>query len=108
MNFTDIPRRLATPALSIVVSIAVTTAVVAQDIELTPEEQAKLHKLTAFLKKADEFLPTVNRIDHSELPVTFPFETVLDHVVVDEHGARVGDVDRGPYQGSAGNGQPTI
>lgn len=66
------------------VAIAVLSAAgVAQERELTPEEQAKLHKLTAFLKKADEFLPTVNRIDKSSLPITFPYDVVLDHVDVD-------------------------
>ena len=41
------------------------------------------HPYQAFLAKIDEFLPTVEHIDPANLPVTFPYEDVLEHVVVD-------------------------
>lgn len=99
MRITDTVRRHVKPLFLAMATLAVATALAAQEPELTPEEQAKLHKLTAFLKTSDEFLPTVNRIDHSALPVTFPFDTVLDHVVVD---VAVGDDKALPYMFDTG------
>lgn len=99
MNIVSVAKQLAAPVCALLLTAAVPAAVVAEDLKLTPEEQVKLNKLTAFLKKTDEFLPTVNRIEKSSLPITFPFETVLDHVVVD---VAVGDGKAVPYMFDTG------
>lgn len=94
MNIPSTMKRLSALTIAFVTTAFLSAAVVAQERELTPGEQAKLDKLTAFMKKAGEFLPMVNRIDKSSLPITFPFETVLDHIVVD---VAVGDGKALPY-----------
>lgn len=71
----------------------------AQELKLTPEEQVKLKTLTDFLQKSDDFLPTVNRIDPSSLPMTLPYDLVLDHIVVD---VAIGDSEALPFMFDTG------
>jgi len=73
-------------ALAITVGVGLNQTVADGDPEeeqLSPEVQAKLDKLKAFLANIDEFLPTVNLIPADRLPVTFGYEEVLDHIIVD-------------------------
>lgn len=99
MNIANPKKVIAALVGSLACTTIVSVDVVAQQRELTPQEQTKLHRLTAFLKKADEFLPTVNRIDKSSLPMTFPFDVVLDHLVVD---VAIGDGAALPYMFDTG------
>ena len=75
------PRTIAPTLLAIAALVASTTSASAQSP--TPEDEAKLAAYQAFLANLDAFLPTVEHIDPASLPVTFPFEDVLEHVVVD-------------------------
>jgi len=49
----------------------------------SPEDLEKGAVLTEFLENLDEWLPTVNHIDPESLPVTFSFEDVSSHIVLD-------------------------
>ncbi len=80
------PRRCGSvlasaPALLIAMTFA--APVFAQEIELTEEDRAKLEAFKAFQDNIAEFLPTVNKIDPSILPITIPFREVREHVIVD-------------------------
>jgi hypothetical protein len=59
----------------------------AQEPSFTPEQIAEIQekgaKLQEFLNNQDAYLPTVNLIDAAQLPVTFPYTEIQDHVVVD-------------------------
>lgn len=81
----NILNRFWKTAAAMLCTTAVLTlpADVAQSDELSPEDQMRLDKLKAFLQQIDEFLPTVNVIDESKLPITVSFDDVLSHVVVD-------------------------
>lgn len=86
-------------ALVLAITFAAQKATSAPDYKLGPEEQLKLKKLTEFLAKAEEFLPTVNQIDKTKLPATFPFDLILDHIVVD---VAVGDSEALPFMFDTG------
>ena len=64
-------------------TVATIGPVSAQDVKITEEDKAKFEIFKEFLKGAPEFLPTVNIIDPTILPVTIPFREVQEHVIVD-------------------------
>ncbi|TXS90776.1 PDZ domain-containing protein [Parahaliea maris] len=99
MKYPDSLKRLASRLGVVVGTATLSVAAFSQAPELTPEEQEKLHKLTAFLESVNEFLPTVNRVDVSSLPITMSYRDVLDHVVVD---VAVGDGEALPFMFDTG------
>jgi len=99
-TFPNLHRRFAL-AIAITLGAALLTPAMAQDEELSPEDQARFDKLKLFLANLDEFLPTVNIIPADRLPVTFPYEEVLDHIVVD---VAFGDDEPLPFMFDTGAG----
>ena len=77
----------AAGALAIAALVVSASPLAAQDPSFTPEQiaelEAKTVKLQEFLANQDTYLPTVNLIDAAQLPVTFPYSEIQDHVVVD-------------------------
>ncbi|WP_170579871.1 PDZ domain-containing protein [Ruegeria arenilitoris] len=73
--------RAFAPALMI--AVAISAPVFAQDLELTEEDRIRLEAFKAFQDNIAEFLPTVNKIDPGILPITIPFREVREHVIVD-------------------------
>ncbi len=98
MNTLNVKKQLVMSTCAVLLSVAAPITV-AEDLKLTPEEQVKLKALTDFVKKSEEFLPTVNRIDPSLMPITLPYKLVLDHVVVD---VAIGDGEALPFMFDTG------
>ena len=80
------PARAA-GALAMAALVLSASPLAAQEPSYTPEQiaefQEKGAKLQEFLANQDTYLPTVNLIDAAQLPVTFPYSEIQDHVVVD-------------------------
>lgn len=99
--------RLGVSALAVAALVASATPVAAQDPSYTPEQMAELEekvtKMQEFLANQDAFVPTVNLIDTSSLPVTFPYKDIQQHVVVD---VAIGDGPALPYMFDTG--APTL
>jgi hypothetical protein len=83
-----IPRPAgAAAALAMAALVVSVSPLAAQEPSFTPEQMARLEEVTVklqeFLANQDTYLPTVNLIDAAQLPVTFPYSEIQDHVVVD-------------------------
>ena len=83
-----IPRPAgAAAALAMAALVVSASPLAAQEPSFTPEQMARLEEVTVklqeFLANQDTYLPTVNLIDAAQLPVTFPYSEIQDHVVVD-------------------------
>ncbi len=98
--------RAVASALAVAALVVGATPVAAQDPSFTPEQieelQQKTEKMLEFLANQDAFIPTVNLIDTSSLPVTFPYKDIQQHVVVD---VAIGDGPALPYMFDTG-GRP--
>lgn len=100
-------RPLGKTAIIAIVAAGLTlSALPARAVNLeqpTDEDKAKLLALKKFVENRDAFFPTVNLIDKSKLPVTFPFVDVAKHPVVD-----VTVADGKPLPFMFDTGAPTI
>jgi hypothetical protein len=92
-------------ALAVAALVVGATPVAAQGPSFTPEQiqelQEKTEKMLEFLANQDTYLPTVNLIDAAQLPVTFPYQEIQEHVVVD---VAMGDGDGLPFMFDTGAG----
>lgn len=79
------------------------SALSAQQLDLTEADKEKLATLAAFLENIDGIIPTINQIDPASLPVTIPYREIQNHVVID---VAFGDDDPVPLMFDTG--APTI
>ncbi|MFN8619778.1 MAG: PDZ domain-containing protein [Chloroflexota bacterium] len=97
--------RAAAGALAVAALVGTAGPIAAQDPSMSPEQiqelQDKTQKFVEFLQNQDAYLPTVNLIDATKLPATFPYKDIQEHVVVD---VAMGDGPSLPFMFDTGAG----